>query len=83
MTVTRQIMHGGKPFIVAAAAVGIGVLLQATSLAGAGTVAKSGITTAGAGFDDAAMTQVLEKKKKKKKKRTLRGTQTRGSYTDG
>lgn len=82
MAVTRQITHGGKPFIVAVAAAGLGVLLQATSVAGAGNVAKTGITTAGAGYDDAALTQVFEKKKKKKK-RTLRGTQTRGSYTDG
>ena len=82
MAVTRQIMRGGvSPFIITAAAVGLGVFFQATSLADAGIVAKPGISAADAGHTDAASTQVFEKKKKKKK--TLRGTQTRGSFTDG
>ena len=77
----RIVRSGGMPMLGAAAAVSLGILVQATTVAGAANVANSNVVTANAGYGNVEATQVFEKKKKKKK--TLRGTQTRGSFTDG
>lgn len=80
MNEAKQVVRNGAVPMLAAVAVSLGLLIQATTIAGATNSANSGIDAADSQFSDAAASQLFEKKKKKKK--TLRGTQTRGSFTD-